>query len=234
MTIEHFFLIHPTVPVPERLVQAFPEVRALAGAALQTRMRARSPQQSLVWLSSADGHWRVDLRQILQAEPGARVVLLSSAPDGREGLSALNDGVRGYTHAYAVPALLQEVALVVKHGGLWVGADLLQRLVASTNDALARLPLPAETSAPAAVAVVAPAVDACAALTAREAQVARAVVAGRSNKEVAALLFISERTVKAHLGAVFEKLGVRDRLQLVLRLAASAAPGPASASGPMA
>jgi len=54
--------------------------------------------------------------------------------------------------------------------------------------------------------------------------VARVVSAGRSNKEVAAQLFISERTVKAHLGAVFEKLGVRDRLQLVLRLAASAPP----------
>jgi DNA-binding CsgD family transcriptional regulator len=40
-------------------------------------------------------------------------------------------------------------------------------------------------------------------------------------------MFISERTVKAHLGAIFEKLGVRDRLQLVLRLAAS--PEPASA-----
>jgi len=52
-------------------------------------------------------------------------------------------------------------------------------------------------------------------------QVARAVSAGRSNKEVADKMFISERTVKAHLGAIFEKLGVRDRLQLVLRLAAS-------------
>ena len=37
-------------------------------------------------------------------------------------------------------------------------------------------------------------------------------------------MHISERTVKAHLGAVFEKLGVRDRLQLVLRLSASTDP----------
>jgi len=35
---------------------------------------------------------------------------------------------------------------------------------------------------------------------------------------VAAQLFISERTVKAHLGTVFDKLGVRDRVQLVLHL----------------
>jgi DNA-binding NarL/FixJ family response regulator len=59
-------------------------------------------------------------------------------------------------------------------------------------------------------------------LSAREDQVAKAVAAGLSNKEVASRLNISERTVKAHLGAVFEKLEVRDRLQLVLFLSAGA------------
>ena len=59
-------------------------------------------------------------------------------------------------------------------------------------------------------------------LTAREVEVARAVAQGRSNKEVADLMFISERTVKAHLGSIFDKLGVRDRLQLVLHMAAAA------------
>ena len=53
-------------------------------------------------------------------------------------------------------------------------------------------------------------------LSAREKDVARAVAAGKSNKEVAKELDITERTVKAHLSAVFEKLHVRDRLQLVL------------------
>ncbi len=48
---------------------------------------------------------------------------------------------------------------------------------------------------------------------------ALAVAEGRSNKEVARQLDITERTVKAHLGAVFRKLGVRDRMQLVLWLA---------------
>jgi DNA-binding NarL/FixJ family response regulator len=118
-----------------------------------------------------------------------------------------------------VPALLQEVALVVEHGGLWVGPDLLQRLVASTHAALARRPAVAD-----AAAGVTPAASAWPLLSAREAEVARAVSAGRSNKEVATMLYISERTVKAHLGAIFEKLGVRDRLQLVLRLSVAADP----------
>ena len=223
MKIQHFFLSRAAL-VPERLREAFPEVQALAAIALQARCSSLPATQCLVWLSSADAHWPADLRQIRQIQAGARVVLLSGAPEPLEGLNALNQGVRGYAHAYAVPALLQEVALVVEHGGLWVGPDLLQRLVGASSAALARRPLP--ETAPAAALV--PASNAWAALSEREAQVARAVSAGRSNKEVAAQLFISERTVKAHLGAVFEKLGVRDRLQLVLRLAASAPPLPST------
>ena len=42
---------------------------------------------------------------------------------------------------------------------------------------------------------------------------------GCSNKEVARQLDITERTVKAHLGAIYRKLGVRDRMQLVLKMA---------------
>ena len=220
MKTQHFFLSR-TAPLPERLRQAFPEVQALAAMALQARARSLPATQCLAWLSSADALWSDDLRQLRQSQTGARVVLLSSAPEPLEGLNALNQGVRGYAHAYAVPALLQEVALVVEHGGLWVGPELLQRLVGASSAALAQLPLP--VTAPVSAAAT-PTPNAWAALSEREAQVARAVSAGRSNKEVAAQLFISERTVKAHLGAVFEKLGVRDRLQLVLRLAASAPP----------
>ncbi|MCH8282968.1 MAG: helix-turn-helix transcriptional regulator, partial [Chloroflexi bacterium] len=61
-------------------------------------------------------------------------------------------------------------------------------------------------------------VDSLTILTERERAVALAVAEGRSNKEVARLLDITERTVKAHLGAAFRKLGVRDRMQLVLKL----------------
>lgn len=68
----------------------------------------------------------------------------------------------------------------------------------------------------------------------REAQVARALTAGDSNREVVARLFISERTVKAHLGAAFAKLGARVRLQRVLRLGAWTAPLPSPATALLA
>ena len=229
MSTHHFFLSSPAAAVPERLLEAFAGIKPLNAEALMARLPALPAAQSLVWLSSTDDQWPQALRQILQAQPDARVVLLSGVPEPTEGLRALNDGARGYTHAYGVPALLQEVALVIEHGGLWVGPDLLQRLVRSTNAALAAQQAVSKAQLP-ADAAPSPGTSAWTRLSVREAQVARAVSAGRSNKEVAEKMFISERTVKAHLGAIFEKLGVRDRLQLVLHLSAS----PESASTPAA
>jgi two-component system nitrate/nitrite response regulator NarL len=229
MSTQHLFLFSPPASLPGRLREAFPDVQTLDATAMQASLPCQPAAQCLIWLSAASPQWAPNLRQILQTQPDARVVLLSSMPESGEGLIALNEGARGYTHAYGVPALLQEVALVIEHGGLWVGPDLLQRLVGSTNVALASRPAVAKAPVP----VTAPSsTNAWTTLSAREAQVARSVSAGRSNKEVASLMFISERTVKAHLGAVFEKLGVRDRLQLVLRLSASVEPVPTSAMEP--
>lgn len=228
MTTQHLFLTSAAAGLPDRWRQAFPAGQGLNATALQTRLQDQSSAPYMVWLSSADVRWPDYLSRILQVSPGTRIVLLSGMPDPLEGLNALNQGVRAYTHAYGVPALLQEVALAVEHGGLWVGRELLQRLVGASSAALAGRAKLSTTKEPHGAAIgLAPAVSVAAVvngwalLSVREAQVARAVAVGRSNREVADLLFISERTVKAHLSAVFEKIGVRDRLQLVLRLAAS-------------
>ena len=232
MSTQHFFLSSPTTVLPERLHEAFADIQALDVSALLARLAELPAAQSLVWLSNTDDQWQEALRQILQAKPDARVVVLSGVPEPTEGMLALNDGARGYTHAYGVPALLQEVALVIEHGGLWVGPDLLRRLVSSTNAALAAQQAVSKAQLPQAAPTTNVGPNAWTLLSAREVEVARAVSAGRSNREVAAKMFISERTVKAHLGAIFEKLGVRDRLQLVLRLSASPEPASTPAAEP--
>lgn len=53
-------------------------------------------------------------------------------------------------------------------------------------------------------------------LTERELEVLEQLAAGRSNAEIADALFLSEATVKTHLGRVLTKLGVRDRVQAVI------------------
>ena len=79
----------------------------------------------------------------------------------------------------------------------------MQRLVAATSH------LPVATSGPE---------DWSAKLTRREQTVASAIASGASNKEIARRLKITERTVKAHVSAVLDKLQVRDRLQISLRI----------------
>lgn len=54
------------------------------------------------------------------------------------------------------------------------------------------------------------------AITEREREIIRHVALGRRNAEVARDLFISEETVKKHLNSIFQKLGIRDRVQLTL------------------
>ena len=54
-------------------------------------------------------------------------------------------------------------------------------------------------------------------LTPHELQVARLVVGGASNRDLAAKLFISPRTVESHLTSIFRKLGVRNRQELAAR-----------------
>lgn len=193
---------------PERWLQAFAQGQWSNWATL---CAAVQPGDT-VWVPTTYPGWEERVAELLVRHPDSVVVVLSGVLQDPEGLRALNAGARAYCHLLAVPEVMREVAQVVTHGGLWVGPSLVQRLVAATREVLQRT----------GPAVARSAID-LSVLSEREAQVARAVAAGKSNKEVAQELFISERTVKAHLGAVFEKLGLRDRVQLVLHLSGNPA-----------
>lgn len=180
--------------------QAFPSARAVV---LGPKLSVGGTGQ-LVWLhlSATDDPARA-LATARQAYPDALFVAMSDTPDDEQALACFAAGARAYCNSHAVPELLLKIADVVGQGGLWIGESLMARLIQGT----ARLPLPQPTTAPP---------DWSARLTSREREVALAVASGAANKEVARQLGITERTVKAHTGAIFEKLGVRDRLQLSL------------------
>lgn len=161
----------------------------------------------LFWLHvDANGQeWlRVTVTQILKDFINAKVVVLANVPEQVEAAFALSLGVVGYCHAYSEPATLIAVEAVVTHGGIWLGQDLLQHLIGAGRQ-LVKAPSASVESA-------------LQLLTPRERDVAQQAAVGLSNKEIARILDITERTVKAHLSASFERLGVKDRLQLALIL----------------
>jgi DNA-binding NarL/FixJ family response regulator len=130
-----------------------------------------------------------------------RLVFASNRPHDNEGVAAIDAGFVGYCHAYCAPAQLRQIFDVVESGELWLGRSLVTRLVQAVNLAQPNV-----------------ARDWTAQLTEREQDVAHRAALAQSNAEIAVALGIGERTVKAHLSGIFEKLGVADRLQLALKV----------------
>lgn len=188
---QHLFL-SPTEIQSPRWQQAFP-------AAQISDAVPPFHAHEFVWMMLRDELSFIQIQSLSAA--GARVIAMTAIENPQEARRALEAGASGYVHYLAIPQVLEQVAQVVSAGGMWLGADLMRQLVLAT----ARI-LPAASTQSADLSL----------LTSREKAVAELVAAGKSNKEVARDLDITERTVKAHLGSAFEKLQVRDRLQLVL------------------
>ena len=192
-----------------RWLEAFPKAVVLAcGTAVESL-----PAGALVWLRLDESRPAPEqFAELHKAVGAARIIVLANRPDNEQALTLFSAGIRGYCNAHATAANLRQVASVVQAGGLWIGEALMQRLLASTQAAILKTPaagLPQDATRRAAA-------DRLPTLTRREQEVARAVANGLSNKEIARQLGITERTVKAHTGAIFQKLDVRDRLHLAL------------------
>ncbi len=192
-----------------RWLEAFPKAVVLAQGAVVESL----PAGALVWLRlDASRPAAEQLSELYEAVGAVRVIVLATQPDNEQALTLFSAGIRGYCNAHSTAANLRQVASVVQAGGLWIGEALMQRLLAATRAAILKTPaaaLPQDAASRAAG-------DRLVTLTGREHEVARAVATGSSNKEIARQLGITERTVKAHIGSVFQKLNARDRLHLAL------------------
>jgi DNA-binding NarL/FixJ family response regulator len=132
-------------------------------------------------------------RRITAEHPGTQVVALTSFSDRQRILDVVRAGAAGYVLKHAGPDELLG-AIRTAHAG---GAPL--------DPKAARVLLDDQRSAAAAPR-----------LSERELDVLRLVAQGLANKHIARRLGIAERTVKAHLTNVFQRLGVTDRTQAAL------------------
>jgi len=194
MALKHL-LFTPEGEALPRWNEAFPK-----GMALATGVVGKA-DADVVWFKlDANESTPVQLDWLKTHYGDKIMVIMTTIPLANEAINALADGARAYVNAYAGPITLKQIAKVIEDGGVWLGEDLMQYLVL----ALGKANKDTENTAWQKK------------LSAREVEVVKSIARGGSNKVVARELNISERTVKAHLTAIYEKLGVKDRLMLVL------------------
>jgi two-component system, NarL family, nitrate/nitrite response regulator NarL len=165
------------------------------------------PRGPIFWLH-VDAYQHDWMRESIDAlkkrDGAAKIIILANVPDQQEAMLAFDHGALGYTHAYHDPIVLAQVRQVVEFGGVWLGQEILRQLIQVGRKLSERSADNIEQT--------------LRLLTPREREVAIKAAQGLNNKSIAKELGITERTVKAHLTAVFERIGVKDRLQLAIRI----------------
>jgi two-component system, NarL family, nitrate/nitrite response regulator NarL len=161
-----------------------------------------------------------DKVSVIVGTPGVgRVIVMTTDFIEDEEVALLRCGVQGCCRRGIDPDSLSQV-LSVTESGVWVTRSLLPRLVTELRRYAQQTATPAPPAMPEAKPVEAPRIptEKLSTLTPRERDIVTLLAAGATNKQVAVELDITERTVKGHLSNVFMKLGVPDRLKLVLYL----------------
>jgi two-component system, NarL family, nitrate/nitrite response regulator NarL len=175
--------------------------------AAQLRRRIRDEEPDLVLLDEAlpGLGGLAGLTALRRLSPGTRILLLTAVPSDRDAVAAFKAGVRGYARRDLAAFLLRKAVAAMLAGEIWASRRVVGRLLDELT-AHARLAVGDGARGQADLG----------ALTAREREIALLIGSGAANKEIANAAGVTERTVKAHLTAIFRKLGVPDRLRLAL------------------
>jgi DNA-binding NarL/FixJ family response regulator len=139
-------------------------------------------------------------QEVIEKSPATRILLVSGYAGEKIALEAAVGGVLGYVLKGASISDLFQAMTTVHEGGIWVDP---------------RLPPSAFRTFLGQVGKVSPHLGQ---LSRQELHILSLVSQGLINKEIAAHLYISEKTVKNHLTRIFDKLGVRNREQAALAL----------------
>jgi len=136
------------------------------------------------------------LRQLWRSRAGLRVLVLSASEDPQDVETAMAEGAHGFVHKSADSERLLSTLrriLAGESGLVWMGDASLSPLpvLAATPDPLARL-------------------------TTRQTEVLHLLCEGLRNADIAQRLQTTERTIKAHISAIFGALGVDSRTQAVI------------------
>lgn len=139
------------------------------------------------------------LREVPTFSPETRIIALSDGEIADDVVEAMRQGARGFLDKQSPVDLLLKCVRKVHSGEIWLNGRLTEAVLHAFGTLQPVSKLDGKTE-----------------LSRREMEVIQLVIQGYKNKEIGQKLFISEKTVKNHLSAIFNKLGVADRLELTL------------------
>jgi len=138
------------------------------------------------------------LARLRSASPGCKLVITAAVVTNGEPLRYIRAGASGVILRSVDPDLFVKCARKVMENEIWLPKQEVAQMAHLLGNTPLELPRPVDT------------------LTLREKMIISYLVQGWRNREIAQHLSISEQTVKNHLRAVYDKVGVSDRLELVL------------------
>ncbi len=188
------------------VLEGFPDadvVEADGAASALVLMREKAADIALVDVRMPDADGLELLRSLKADWPEVPVIMLSTYENAPYVKRALSDGASGYLLKDATPEdLAQAINVAMSGSGNVLSPRVIQNLfedAAESGSGSSGTSRRNEFS-----------------LTARENDILALLAEGHSNREIAGRLFLSEKTVKAHLAAIFRKLGVTNRTQAAM------------------
>jgi two-component system, NarL family, response regulator LiaR len=176
-------------------LESFPEFSvvgiAASGEQLLSELEEWKPDivlQDLLLPGGIDGVETT--RRVLQRSPQTRVIAVTASVDEARLMAVLRCGAAGYVRKDADPETLVAALRAVAAGKTYIDPSVSRQLLRGN----------AEDD-----------------LTAREREVLRALALGRSNRQIASMLQISEETVKTHVAHLLAKLEVENRAQAIVQ-----------------
>jgi NarL family two-component system response regulator LiaR len=140
------------------------------------------------------------IREISKVQTKCQLLLLGNIPSHEEIVNLINAGARGYFDLNDPSNQLTEAIRVIHKGEIWLPRDkmssIMDRIISVVGRDLKEKTLDQ--------------------LTPTEFQVLRLIGQGKSNDEIAEILFISKNTVRSHIKSIYAKLDTHSRLQLAL------------------
>jgi len=140
------------------------------------------------------------IREIAKTQGRSELLLMGSIPAHEEIVNLINAGARGYFDLNDASTQLPEAVRSVHKGEIWLPRDkmssIMDRIISVVGRELKEKTLDQ--------------------LTPTEFQVLRLIGQGKSNDEIAELMFISKNTVRSHIKSIYAKLDTHSRLQLAL------------------